>query len=89
MPTVSFTQNIQRHIACPTMEVSGSTVGEALSAVFEQIPKAKGYVLDERSAVRRHMVIFVDGEGISDRNGLSDPVRADSEIYVMQALSGG
>lgn len=89
MPTVAFTQNIQRHVECPTMEVEGTTVGEAMDAVFEKIPRARGYVVDERGAVRRHMVIFVDGEGVSDRVHLTDPVKADSEIYVMQALSGG
>lgn len=67
MPTVAFTQNIQRHVECPTMEVEGTTVGEAMDAVFEKIPRARGYVVDERGAVRRHMVIFVDGEGVSDR----------------------
>jgi hypothetical protein len=35
------------------------------------------------------MVVFVNGEPIKDREGLSDPVPADGEIYVMQALSGG
>jgi hypothetical protein len=33
--------------------------------------------------------VFVDGEPVLDRSTLSDPVAADSEIYVMQALSGG
>ena len=35
------------------------------------------------------MLIFVDGVQIRDRVGLSDPVSETSEIYVMQALSGG
>lgn len=89
MPTVVFTENIQRHVKCPTETVPGGTVREALEAVFAGNPKARGYVLDDRGAVRRHMVIFVDGDGVKDREGLSDAVRADSEIYVMQALSGG
>ena len=45
MPTVAFTQNIQRHVECPTMEVGGTTVGEAMDAVFEKIPRARGYVV--------------------------------------------
>ena len=67
----------------------GATVGEALDAVFESIPRARGYVWDDRGAIRRHMGIFVDGVGVSERKGLSNPIRAGSEIYVMQALSGG
>ena len=40
-------------------------------------------------ALRKHMLVFIDGEQIHDRTGLSDPVTADAEVYVMQALSGG
>jgi hypothetical protein len=35
------------------------------------------------------MAIFVDGFLIRDRVGLSDAVRDDSKIYVVQSLSGG
>jgi sulfur-carrier protein len=89
MPRVAFTANIQRHVSCPEMDVSGATVREALEQVFSAIPPARGYVLDEHGAVRPHMVIFVDGRQIHDRTGLTDPVRPDGEVHVMQALSGG
>ena len=35
------------------------------------------------------MMIFVNGEPIADRAGLSDPVEESSEVYGVQALSGG
>jgi hypothetical protein len=35
------------------------------------------------------MVIFIGGRQAKDRDGLTDPVEQGSEIYVMQALSGG
>ena len=89
MPRVTFTQNIQRHVACPPMEVSGVTVREALEAVFRENPGARGYVLDDQSALRKHMTVFVNGQQVRDRSGLSDPVTMDGEIYVFQALSGG
>jgi molybdopterin converting factor small subunit len=87
--TVHFTANLQRHVACPTETVDGATVRECLDAVFARNPRARGYVLDEHGAVRHHMNVFLDGEQIHDRVQLSDPVGADAEIYVMQALSGG
>jgi sulfur-carrier protein len=89
MARVAFTANIQRHVPCPEMEVTGGTVREALEQVFSAIPPARAYVLDEHGAVRPHMVIFVDGRQIHDRTGLSDPVAPDAEMHVMQALSGG
>jgi molybdopterin synthase sulfur carrier subunit len=89
MPTLHFTKNIQRHIACPDAKVDARTVREALDAFFAENPKARSYVLDDQGSVRRHMVIFVNGAQIKDPANLTDPVRPDDEIYVMQALSGG
>ncbi len=34
MARATFTDNIQRHIACPSMEVPGQTVREILERVF-------------------------------------------------------
>jgi len=89
MPRVVFTPNIQRHVACPEAEAPGTTVREVLDAVFVANPQARSYVLDDQSALRRHMTIFVDGVMIRDRNGLGDAVGDRSTIYVFQALSGG
>lgn len=89
MAVVAFTENLRRHVACPTVEAAGATVREVLDRVFENNPRLRGYVLDERGVLRKHMVVFVDGRQLSDRETLSDPVAAGSELYVMQALSGG
>ena len=89
MPSVSFTQNLQRHVSAPRSFVEGATVREALDAVFLKNPVLRGYVLDDQGALRHHMVIFIGGRQILDREGLSDPVGADADVYVMQALSGG
>ena len=89
MPRVVFTANLQRHVACPPMDVGGSTVRQALEAVFAANPTVRPYLLDDQGAVRKHMSVFVDGEQLRDRRTLSDPVPPDGEIFVMQALSGG
>lgn len=89
MPTVTFTPNLQRHVPVSTREVSGATVRAVFDAVFAESPTLRGYVVDERGVLRRHMSVFVDGRQVIDRVGLSDPVDAHSEIYVAQALSGG
>lgn len=71
------------------MMVAARTVREALDAAFADNARARAYVLDDQSALRKHMVVFVDGKRIDDRMNLSDPVRENGEIYVLQALSGG
>ncbi len=89
MPRVVFTANLQRHIAAPPTNVQGRTVREVLDCVFAANPALRGYVLDESHSLRKHMVIFVAGEPLQDRVHLSDLVGEESEIYIMQALSGG
>jgi sulfur-carrier protein len=89
MAQVHFTQNLRRHVDCPMGQATGATVGEVLNAIFRANPRLKGYVLDERGALRKHMAVFVDGQAVTDRDGLSDAAGQQSEIYVMQALSGG
>ena len=89
MARVVFTSNLQRHVACPPADVAGRTVREVLDRVFAVNPRARGYVLDDQGAVRKHMIVFINGEQIRDGIHLSDPVPPDGEVYVMQALSGG
>jgi molybdopterin converting factor small subunit len=89
MAKVVFTPNVQRHVGCPAAEAAGATVREVLEQVFADNPQARSYVLDDQSALRRHMTIFVDGQMIRDRARLADPVKHSSTIHVFQALSGG
>ena len=89
MPLVRFTQNLQRHVACPPVDVPGATVRELLDRAFEGNPQARGYILDDQGGVRTHIVIFVDGQPVRDRRQLSDPVAPQAAVDVMQALSGG
>ena len=89
MAKVVFTSNLMRHLPAPPAEVAGATVREVLLATFEKNPLLRGYILDDQGHLRKHMVIFVDGEIIRDRIAQSDAVSGSSEVYVMQALSGG
>jgi molybdopterin converting factor small subunit len=89
MPRVVFTSNLQRHVSCPETQVAAGTVRTALAQVFAAQPQARGYVLDEQGHLRKHVVVFVDGQRVRDRERLDDPVRDASEVYVMQALTGG
>lgn len=89
MPTVAFTHTLQRHVEAPPQKVEAATVGEALTQVFVNNPKLRGYILEEDGAVRKHIAIWVAGLPLRDRVGLSDTIGGDDEVYVMQALSGG
>jgi len=89
MPSVRFTRNIQRHVECPTREVEGSTVREVFEAYFSTNEQARGYVLDDRGRLRKHMAAFIDGQQIDDRESLSDKVPSAAVVDIVQSLSGG
>jgi sulfur-carrier protein len=89
MARVVFTPNLQRHVSCEATNAPGASVREVLDAVFAENVQARGYVLDDQSALRKHMAVFINGVPLRDRVKLSDPVAENAEIYVMQALSGG
>jgi len=86
---MTFTKNLRRHVDCPTAQVHGATVAECLRAYFVDHPGVRSYVLDEQGRVRRHVVVFVGSEQLTDPAAQSDPVEPAAEITVMQALSGG
>ena len=89
MATVRFTANVQRHVACPTIEVAGGTLRDVLDGYFQAIPAARGYVLDDQGHLRRHMAAFIDGRQIRDRGRLSDAVPGGAVVDIVQSLSGG
>jgi len=89
MPTVRFTDNIQRHVACPTREVGGATLRDVLDDYFRANAQARGYVLDDQGRLRQHMALFIDGRQVRDRETLQDAVAAGAVVDVIQALSGG
>lgn len=69
--------------------VAGTTVREALAGLFAEHPVLRDYVVDERGALRHHVVAFVNGSPVLDKVTLNEPVPADGELYLFQALSGG
>ena len=90
MPTIKFTYALKRFF--PKLKET-SAQGNTLEEIFREIetnyPGLQSYVLDERGSLRRHVNIFIDGKMIKDRTKLGDTFSSNSEIYIMQALSGG
>ena len=72
-----------------SLDVPGSTVADALAHLFALHPVLRGYVVDERGALRRHVALFVDGNAIHHNSSLQQAIGEHAEVHVMQALSGG
>lgn len=90
MATVKFTSLLQRFYPdLDTVELEGNSVKEVLDLLEIKHPGLTDYLLEDQGQLRKHVNIFVDGAMISDRDLQSDAVSAQSEIFILQALSGG
>jgi sulfur-carrier protein len=89
MATIRFTSHLVRHRPAPAILAEGATLAEVMDRGLNDDTLLRNYVLDEQGRVRKHVNIYLDGQLIEDRIRLTDPVRPDAEIYVLQALSGG
>jgi len=69
--------------ALPGVDADG--VGAVLSELERAQPALRGWILDERGAIRRHINVFVNGE-YADRD---TPLTAADRVEVIPAISGG
>jgi sulfur-carrier protein len=65
--------------------LEGASVRELLAELERENPAARGWILDERGELRRHINVFVNGE----LGGQDTRVDADDRIDVLPAISGG
>ncbi len=90
MPTVKFTSNLKRFYPdLAPVKSQASSVPELLEEINSLHPGIKDYIVDEQGRLRKHVNIFIGDKLIDDREGLSDEVKDGTEVYIMQALSGG
>ncbi len=97
MPTVVLAPALARWLAAEPgvgvgerrLNVAGDNLRGIFDRLFQDFPQLRGYVLDERGALRHHVVAFIDGSAVADKRALTDPVPANGEVYLFQALSGG
>lgn len=90
MPRVQFTGHLRRYFPdLEEIELPARTAAELVHALDQRWPGMAGFLVDERGALRRHVNVFVGDELIRDREGLTDALEPDAQVFVMQALSGG
>lgn len=89
MARIVFTQQLRRFTDTPEVDAPVATLRAALEAAFALNPLLRGYVLDEQGHMRGNVVAFVDGRRCTDRIRLDDALAPASQVYVLQALSGG
>ncbi len=89
MACIRFTPQLQRFLPVPEVNTEAPWLRAALDAAFATNPRLRGYVLDDQGHLRANVVVFIDGQRHDERRQLDVPLRPDSRVYVLQALSGG
>jgi MoaD family protein len=70
------------------VNVDGSTVGDALDALYAEHPELRERLTDD-GELRRFVNVYVDGEDVRFGDGLATPVKDGGEIQVLPAVAGG
>jgi hypothetical protein len=92
MPRVELTRHLFRFfpdLEGREIEVGATTAAEVVAALEAMAPGFSFYVCDERGGLRPHVNLFIEDRVVADRKNLSDRVKPDSRISILQALSGG
>ena len=89
MVCIEFTKHLLRHVDCGGLTVEAASLKPALEAAFAAYPRLRGYIVDDQDCIRQHVAVFVDNQLLRDRQSWDIPLQPESEVYVMQALSGG
>ena len=90
MAHVTFTPHLKRFF--PTLsecDLDAPTVRAVIDELERRYPGFASYVVDEAGRLRRHVNIFVGEEPIEDRETLGDRLTASTNVFIVQALSGG
>ena len=74
------------YTASSTVEATGATVAQLLAALEAQFPGIRFRMIDEQEQIRRHIRFFLNGEQVHE---LAQPLAANDELVIVQALSGG
>ena len=70
------------------LEVDGSTVGEALDAVFSQHEGLRERITQDGD-LRRFVNVYVSGEDIRFQDGLDTQLSDGDEVTILPAVAGG
>jgi len=67
------------------LELDGATVRDVLRALEREHPALEGWILDERTTIREHINVFVNGEKSREETALG----VGDRIHVIPSISGG
>ncbi len=89
MARICFTSHLRAVGPTDSARYDGATLAEVLAAVAQDFPRLPSYIFDDQGKIRQHIAVFIDGLIQPRESALTLHLREDSEIHILQALSGG
>lgn len=77
---------LQSYTGRDWVEADGATVADVLDDLEARFPGIRFRMIDEQGQIRRHMRLFSGGAMVKT---LSQALRPEDELLIVQALSGG
>jgi sulfur-carrier protein len=71
------------------VEVSGTTVGEALDSLIGQFPGLRDQLLTADGGLNRFVNVYVNGRDVRYEQELATPVGEKDTVILLPAMAGG
>lgn len=71
------------------LTVPGATLRDALRELLARHPLLETHLYESPGTLRRHVLLYFNGESLSWLPSLDVPLRPGDELQVVQAVSGG
>jgi MoaD family protein len=71
------------------VDVTGTTVGEALDALLAQYPDLREQLFSGDGSLNRFVNVYVNGRDVRYEQELATPVSDADEVILLPAMAGG
>ena len=71
------------------VDVTGSTVGEALDSLITAFPGLRDQLLTEDGGLNRFVNVYVNGRDVRYEQELATPVGEQDTVILLPAMAGG
>ena len=72
-----------------SVDVDGTSVGEALTALDAKHPGFRSQILDENGGIARYVNVYLNDEDVRYLQGSATQVGAGDTLVILPAMSGG
>lgn len=90
MVQVNFTSHLEVFFpSLKSQQIIAVTLSELFFKLNQLYPGLSSYLLEDNGVIRKHVNVFLDGVLVENKSNLNVSIVEVSEIFILQALSGG